>query len=129
MNPHKMRNTCKYCCGMPLKNASRSQSSYVDGKLMCIMMDCESEPVKADTAASFLKPILTARAFLDSKGALPMLTDPLLFTATFSSGGGEEFSTVSNTEPLAEERVQRQKAREQLVAKYTTGKLIEYLCF
>jgi len=63
MNPQKMRNTY--------------------GKLMYIVMDCESYQVKNETGASFVKDILTINEFLKEKEAnMNFIRDPNLGVAS-----------------------------------------------
>jgi hypothetical protein len=63
MNPQKMRNTY--------------------GKLMYILMDCESHQVKSETGATFVKEILTIREFLKERGAnMNFIREPNLAVAS-----------------------------------------------
>lgn len=63
MNPHKMRNTY--------------------GKLMYIIMDCESHTIKADTGTTFVKDIKTIYNFLVEKEAnMSFVEEEALLTAS-----------------------------------------------
>lgn len=92
---------------------------YSDGKLMFIVMDCESYEVKTETGTSFLKPILTVKNFVAERGGEALLEDPALLVAASSV---ENTGGLKTKEQLAEESQRKSKALEHLIQSHCSGR-------
>lgn len=99
-----------------IMNPSKMRNTY--GKLMYILMDCESQAIKSELKINFIKPIMTVHNFLDSKDSLNILADPLLQEATASIHN--DLGEKSKKE-LEIESQRKKIATEKLLEKYTNG--------
>ena len=102
-------------------NPSKMRDTY--GKLMYIIMDTESYPIKSELKISFVKPILTVSAYLQQRGAYDILADPLWEVATRSIAN---YGQEKSKKELAQERVVKAQAESELKRKYTTGRYSYY---
>jgi hypothetical protein len=97
-------------------NPSKMRDTY--GKMMYILMDTESFSIKSELKLTFIKPILTVTAFLESKQSLHVLADPLWVTATRSIENDAHDKTKKE---LAMEGTLKAQAVATLKKKYTSG--------
>ena len=89
-------------------NPSRMRNTY--GKLMYILMDCESNLFKSEIKIDFVKPILTIIQYLYDHNIKDMVTDKLLYIASpvyMTHGGDKE---------------QNETAKKMLFEKYVNGR-------
>jgi hypothetical protein len=111
-----------------IMNPTKLRDTY--GKLMFLLMDAESTPIKTETGIDFIKPILTVHLFLLERGGLALLEDPLLEIAT---GNAESFvrSPESPADSAADDgtrarrikNLSKTEASKILCEKYHSDKL------
>lgn len=99
-------------------NPSKMRDSY--GKMMYLLMDTESYPIKNDLKISFVKPILTVTNFLIGR-ELPVndiLSDPLWVVAcrSISNDNG-----MKSKRELTSEMQEKMMAEKMLLKKYVSG--------
>lgn len=104
-----------------IMNPGKMRDTY--GKLMYILMDMESNMVKNEGLnLNFVKPILTITRFLEEKGALELLDDPLLMRCV---GAVNNDSGEKTTREMQEELRAKTVATQALLSKYKGTSLSE----
>lgn len=116
-----------------IMNPSKMRGTY--GKLMYILMDTESYPIKNELKLTFVKPIQTVVSFLNSKvgdkaEVTEMLKDPLWATATqvisqhstgsATSGGDTHTTEVRSKKELQVQSANKKQACEMILKKYSS---------
>ena len=95
-------------------NPEKMRSSY--GKLVYLLQDSQLTDVKELLGFSMVEPLRTVHSVLAAGGALAMLSDPLMATATAEiEGRGRQRSAVAN------DIRRKEKAQEYLSNKYASG--------
>ena len=102
-----------------ITNPEKMRSEY--GKLVYLMQDAVSQDVKPLLGIDVNKPVKTVYSILEERGALSMLEDPLLGTAT-----QEILPDNGKSRSMIQMEIQRKnKAVKNLTAKYTSRALDE----
>lgn len=101
-----------------IMNPAKFRNTY--GKLMFILMDTESGPVKQDLKLDMCAPILTVRSFLHSKGALALLDDEEVWLATKVI---ENHHGAKSRGAIESEAKAKAAATERLLNKYSSNEL------
>jgi hypothetical protein len=114
-----------------IMNPSKLRGNY--GKMMWIIMDTESAVMKAACEVHFdlIKPILTVYSFLEERGMLAMLQDPLLWGASVRLDGGDSTPSVvdgggcDDDDEKDRARAVRTESRACMIAKYSSDIISE----
>eukprot|EP00775_Hariotina_reticulata_P012285 gene12285-12421_t len=101
-----------------IMNPEKMRSEF--GKLMYMLMDSSDSQVQELLAFSCVRPLRTVYTFLEERGRLNLLDDPLLETATREIVAGDRMRAVVQREIKHKER-----ARETLARKYRHATLTE----
>ncbi len=99
-----------------IRNPEKMRTAY--GKMMYLLMDSQIPEVEEMLEFSLIKPIETVYKVLERHGALGLLREPLLATAT------SEIYTDGKTRPTIDrEKERKEKACKMLASKYTRAGL------
>ncbi|KAI9025671.1 hypothetical protein DFJ74DRAFT_604886 [Hyaloraphidium curvatum] len=90
-------------------NPEKMRTTY--GKLMYILMDSQIPEVKEQLGFNCVRPIRTVHSTLEAAGALPLLRDPLVATATMEISPAGKPRHVIQSEIRAKERAIEALAR------------------
>lgn len=96
------------------------------GKMMFILQDTQTNLIKSETGLSFVKKILTVHTFLEDRGGLPLLGDPVLEAATMCI---ENANNDKSKSQLQNESMMKAEASQLLVRKYSSGDYCYCYCY
>lgn len=97
-------------------NPEKMRDSF--GKLMYMIMDSRLPEIKETLEFDFYKPITTVYSFLEENGALNLLEDPLIITAT------TDIVSEGKARPVIQAEIRRKENSIKLLAKkYSTTAL------
>eukprot|EP00201_Polytomella_parva_P012952 CAMPEP_0175067104 /NCGR_PEP_ID=MMETSP0052_2-20121109/16900_1 /TAXON_ID=51329 ORGANISM="Polytomella parva, Strain SAG 63-3" /NCGR_SAMPLE_ID=MMETSP0052_2 /ASSEMBLY_ACC=CAM_ASM_000194 /LENGTH=783 /DNA_ID=CAMNT_0016333923 /DNA_START=206 /DNA_END=2557 /DNA_ORIENTATION=+ len=101
-----------------IMNPDKMRSEY--GKLLYMLMDSSDPAIQELLEFECVVPLKTVHSFLEERGGIAMLSDPLMKSAT------EEIKTVDQSRYAINEAIKvKEKARKVLASRYTSSSLRE----